>query len=347
CGWPGILNISVDNVYNTTINRENCDLVPANGTRVICRHAWMSKDGLDPNVDHKLTVTLVGPPPANNPGGHVIAELRSISSAKRLRLTHVPELLPPRPWPPLQSDYGTATSITAVPTASSEPADGPLPELSSLHLGTGATVGIIVGIVLFFVFALIVCLVLRQRSQRRKRAHQHSGMMIGPRRMVSRPGSGDGSSHSRYPTEHLSWSPAAERLEAHQAATAAGKRSSVGSNNSRSSRTRRRMDSIPESDGEQHDIAAAAGSSRGGEKGGFSWGSPPSSPGGADRDSGRFYVSNSSPSPSPTTRLTFPSLTASGDYWSRRSSGGRFQPLPNSPLRTSLVAEDGQLRPGS
>ncbi|KIO25648.1 hypothetical protein M407DRAFT_244018, partial [Tulasnella calospora MUT 4182] len=333
CGWPGLLNISVDGLFNTTINRENCDA----GTRVICRYPWMAQDGLDPDVDHTLTVTLVGPSKAENPSGNVIAELRAIRYTVPIATSAAePSATDDGDWTPDQT-----TSIVSAPTASSESADAPLPQLSSLRLSTAATCGIIIGIVLFFLIAIVVCVVLRRRSQQRRREANMAGM-VGPRTMVSRGGS---RRDSRYPTEHLSWSPAAERLEEAKAQQAAGRRNSGGSFG-RSSRTRRRMDSIPEADGEQpqHDHA---GSSRDPEKGGFSWAggsnSPPPSPG---RGAGAFYVSNSNP-PSPSTRLAFPSLAASGDYWSRRtsrSSGGRFTPLPASPLRTSMVAEDGQLR---
>ncbi|KAG9042756.1 hypothetical protein FS837_010416 [Tulasnella sp. UAMH 9824] len=358
CGWAGLVNISVDDVFNATINRENCDAVPANGTRAICRYPWMSKDGLDPNVEHKLTVTLVGPSLRENPSGHVVAELRSIRYTVPITTSAaVASSTDDYNWTPNE------TTVTSAPTASSESADSPLPQLASLRLSTAATCGIIVGVVLFFLFALAVCIVLRRRSNQRRRQANMAGM-IGPRSMVSQ-----SRRHSRYPTEHLSWSPAAERLEEAKAQQAAGRRNSGGSFGStgRSSWSRRRMDSIPESDWEPHNAdhssgpaslaGVIAGSSRSprDEKGGFSWAggnnSPPSSPGGKERkesERAAFYVSNSIPSPS--TRLAFPSLAASGDYWSRRSSrssGGRFAALPASPLRTSMVAEDGVLRPGS
>ncbi|KAG8898980.1 hypothetical protein FRC00_002070, partial [Tulasnella sp. 408] len=52
-------------------------------------------------------------------------------------------------------DWGPdETTVTSAPTASSESADGPLPQLASLRLSTAATCGIIIGIILFFIFAL-------------------------------------------------------------------------------------------------------------------------------------------------------------------------------------------------
>ncbi|KAG8951709.1 hypothetical protein FRC04_005730 [Tulasnella sp. 424] len=364
--------ISVDGVYNTTINRCNCDVtgIPTGGSGRICHFPWLAKDGLDPTLEHTLSLMLVGPTLAENPSGNVIAELRSI------RYT-VPNQSSSVDASPTDDDGGDdedePTSSTAVPTPSitAENADAPLPQLASLHLSTAATCGVIIGIVLFFLLALVACLVLRRRSQQRKRRQQQAAtmanVMAGPRSGIVSQG------RARYPTEHLSWSPAAERLEARvqqQASSQSGKRGSVGSNGrsswgsgsvGRHGGRRSRMDSIPEADWEHSDQRMATTPANE-EKGGFSWASgsgaslPPSSPTGSEtrdrerRASERAVYTSSDAVPS-TARMTFPSIAAAGDYWNRRTSrgSGRFSALPPSPLRTSLVAgdDDDRLRPAS
>ncbi|KAG9019744.1 hypothetical protein FRB90_009614 [Tulasnella sp. 427] len=310
CGWPGLLNLSIDGVFNTTINRCNCDVVPAGGPGYVCRYPWLAREGLDSNVLHTLSVTLVGPTKEQDPSGQVIAELRSIRYM--VPIEPASSSIPAdNPTMTDASPTSTVTSIVYLPTTTksttAESADSPLPQLTTLHLSTAATCGIIVSVVLFFLLALLICIVLRRRSQqKRRRRQQQSTAAMSNRGSIVSVGS-----VGRYPTEHLSWSPAAKRME-ERAALQQQQQSSrrhSGTSSSRNSWTRRRMDSIPEA--EDHSEKPGVD-----EHGGFRWSAP---------------AGVSAPSPS-----------ASGDHWNRRTSrgsthGGR---VPPSPLRRSLIAED-------
>ncbi|KAG8989730.1 hypothetical protein FRB90_002106 [Tulasnella sp. 427] len=140
CDWSGLINISLDNGSPANFDRRAC-------IGDICDYPWFTGTNLE-NKEHTLNITLTGPPIAQAPSKHIIADFRYI-------LYTVPDTSSSSP----SSSSPAGTSTSAPGTGSHKSVNGSL-------IG-----GVVAGVVILLLIGIIVFLLLARKRSRQRQPH--------------------------------------------------------------------------------------------------------------------------------------------------------------------------------